>query len=228
MVAPALPFYYNRLDMIVTSSKEKKEILKYLDGYKRIFLVGCGDCAAASQTGGIEQVKDMAKYLKDSGKTVTGTLVVDTTCDARLGKRDLAQHKTHLKATDAILVLACGSGVQTISDLVDIPVFPGLDTQFLAKMENLRNFSERCGLCGDCVLAFTAGICPVVRCPKSILNGPCGGVHNGKCEVDPDNDCAWILIYKRLKERGQLDKMKEYYPPKDYSKIIRPRKVTSK
>ena len=127
---------------------------------------------------------------------------------------------------DAILVLACGNGVQTIGDhLESKPVIPGVDPLFIGEVIRAGKYEEKCQACGECILDLTDGICPLTRCPKGLLNGPCGGyTKDGKCEVDPDKDCAWILIYERLKERGHLDKMRQILPPKDYSELHRPRR----
>jgi hypothetical protein len=143
-----------------------------------------------------------------------------------LNKRDFKELGSGVfKVAQAILVMSCGAGVQTIADLSELPVFPALDSLFLGLTKRIGKFYEMCVMCGDCVFEQTGGICPVARCSKRLLNGPCGGSHDGKCEVNPQQDCAWYLIYKKLSEHQKLDKMTSIKQPKDYSKVIRPRKV---
>jgi hypothetical protein len=123
-------------------------------------------------------------------------------------------------------VLACGSGVKTVQDNAgDQLVLPALDTLFLASVDRQGRFFEGCSLCGECVLAVTAGICPHTECPKDLLNGPCGGVVEGMCEVNQENECAWVRIYTRLKEQKRLHVLKKISKPKDHSMSTQPRKV---
>lgn len=211
--------------MIISEQKPLEEILESLKTGKKIFVVGCGRCATSCATGGEKEVKKIATELEKKGKIITGWVVVEAPCDERLLVRDLNSHSKKLKDSDAVLVMACGAGVQTLSDFIEKPTYPGLNSLFLGKTKRLGKFSELCVMCGDCVLEYTAGICPISRCSKGLLNGPCGGSHNGKCEVDPSYDCAWQLIYERLKKLGQLEKFKKIRARKDYSKVIRPRKV---
>jgi hypothetical protein len=130
---------------------------------------------------------------------------------------------------DAILSLGCGIGVQVIAErFPDIPVLPGVNTSFMGMTKESGVWDERCAACGDCRLAETAGICPITRCTKGILNGPCAGTKNGKCEANKDMDCAWILIYKHLERLQQLEKMRRYYPPRNFRVIPRPRRIVNK
>ena len=122
-----------------------------------------------------------------------------------------------MEAADCILMMSCAFGVQTVSLYSDKPVYPALNTLFIGKEESPGHFIEACMQCGQCVLGQTAGICPLVRCAKSLMNGPCGGSVEGKCEIDPDTPCAWQLIIDRLAALGQLDKLEEIEPPKDWS-----------
>ncbi len=214
--------------MIVTKQKSKEDLLKLLDGAHKIFIIGCGDCAATCKTGGEEEVKVAADFLKRKGKEITGTVVPDTTCVAAQAKIAFAKNKKALSASDAILVLACGSGVQCVKeyDRHKLKVLPGCDTLFAAVIDKDSSFVQVCSSCGACILDLTEGICPVTRCPKSILNGPCGGQEKGKCEVDKDKDCVWILIYKRLKEKGRLEELKRRIPAKDYRQSGHPASLT--
>jgi ferredoxin len=201
--------------LIITVSKPFEKILSMLEPFDGVFIVGCGDCATVCQTGGEKQVEDMARRV-GKVKDVAGTAIVETTCDERLVKRDLSKIVRE-RQPEAFLVMACGVGVQTLSEAFDVTCIPALDTKFLGKVERIGRFFERCKACGDCVLYDTGGICPVTRCAKGLLNGPCGGQADGKCEVGGwQNDCAWALIYERLKKLGTLDRFKEFRQPRDH------------
>lgn len=208
--------------MIVTEKKPFDEILRSLEGEEKIFIVGCGDCADLAQTGGEKEVEDMAVRLAEKGKEVVGTFVSEGPCHVLRTARELRTVSEELNLADSVLVLACGAGIQTIADLVDKPVHPGLNSLFLANVKRYGWFEERCSLCGECVLDFTGGICPVTRCAKSLVNGPCGGAEEGKCEIGNGRECVWQLIYDRLKKRGQLDRLLKYQVMKDFERSIKP------
>ena len=211
--------------MIITKQKELKEILKHLEGETKVFIVGCGECSTTCKTGGEPEVKEMAASLGKAGKTVTGWCVPDAPCIAAKLKLELAKHRKEIEAADSILVLACGLGIQSCKECLRIErrVHVGCDTLFMGEVDAKGDFFERCSACGECVLEMTGLICPVTRCPKGLLNGPCGGQDKGKCEVDKDMDCVWVLIYDELKKTGRLAQLKEVRPPKDYSKSTKPR-----
>jgi len=200
----------------VTKQKPLEEILPSLGKGKKVYLIGCGTCATICHTGGKAEVLEMKKKLEAEGKKVTGWMVIPTACD-ELTREALAENAEAVEPADAILVMSCAFGVQTVSMYSDKPVYPALNTLFVGKEETPGHFIEVCMQCGNCVLATTVGICPLVRCAKSLLNGPCGGSVDGKCEVSPDTPCAWQLIYDRLKALGQLDKMEEIVPVRDWS-----------
>ena len=203
--------------MIITEQKPFDEIKQMLENFQKIFIIGCGECATLCQTGGEDQVKEMAKKLGEIGKTVLGTVVPETTCDRRILRRDLREFKSALENADAILVMACGNGTQTVADFTGKIVIPALNTLFLGETERIGKFYERCRTCGECILFETGGICPVTRCAKGLLNGPCGGYADGKCEVGGwVRDCAWVKIFERLKEQNRLDLFIKFRPPKDY------------
>ena len=124
-------------------------------------------------------------------------------------------------------MLACGLGVQSVKENARLKrdIFPACDTLFGAVMDARGDFYEKCFACGECILDTTAGICPVTLCPKGMLNGPCGGMNKGKCEVDTERDCAWVLIYRELEEKQQLEKMRQIRKAKDHSKALRPHKL---
>ncbi|MFC1621478.1 methylenetetrahydrofolate reductase C-terminal domain-containing protein [Candidatus Omnitrophota bacterium] len=217
--------------MIVSQKKSFEKILEALGSKKNIFLIGCGDCATTCKTGGEKETLEMKKLLEENGKTVTGWAIPDSPCIASQVKMVFAKNKKAIDASDAFLVLSCGLGVQSVldNDRAKKSVYTGCDTLFGSVVDKTGvGFFERCAMCGECVLNITGGICPVTRCAKGLLNGPCGGSDKGKCEVDKDQDCAWILIYNRLKELGSLENMKKRRPVKDYSKVTRPRKLLVK
>ena len=214
--------------MIITKQKDFKDILKHLEGQDKVFLIGCGECSTTCKTGGEAEVNAIKEALEKVGKTVTGYCVPSAPCVAAQVKLALAKNKKTIDASDAILVLACGLGIQSVKDNLrgDKPIHIACDTLFMGAVDAGGAFHERCSACGDCVLEMTGMICPVTRCPKSLLNGPCGGQNKGKCEVDKDKDCAWILIYNELKKHGKLGLLKEIKPPKDHSKLSKPRQLT--
>ncbi len=214
--------------MIISKQKEFKEILKYLGGEKKVFIVGCGECSTTCKAGGEAEVLEMKKALEASGKTVTGWVVPKAPCVASQIRIAFAKNKKALGEADSILVLACGLGIQSIkdNDRFGKIVHAGCDTLFMGAVDKEGVFLEKCSACGECILEFTGGICPVTRCPKGMLNGPCGGTDKGKCEVDKDRDCVWTLIYNDLKKTGRLALLKEIYPPKDYSRAGKPRKLS--
>lgn len=213
--------------MIITEQKPFAEIIDSLKEYKKIFLVGCGECATTCKTGGKDELLKMQQELEKHGKPVVGTCIPDAPCLASQIKTELAKNMQALREAEAILVLACGLGVQSVkdNDRIGLAVLPACNTLFGAVMDAQGNFYEKCSLCGECILDITGGICPITLCPKGLLNGPCGGVDRGKCEVDKDKDCAWVLIYKELEKKGKLKNLKEIQPAKDFKKSTRPHKL---
>ncbi len=200
----------------ITAQKPFEELSEALSGVERIYVVGCGTCATMLHTGGKSEVLDMKEKLEAAGKKVTGWMVIPTACD-ELTKDALEESAKAVEQADGILAMTCAFGVQTINLYAGKPVYPALNTLFVGKEEAPGHFTEVCMQCGDCILAKTAGMCPLVRCAKSLLNGPCGGSVNGKCEVSPDIPCAWQMIYDRLAALGQLDKLEEIMPIRDWS-----------
>ncbi len=215
--------------MIITEQKEFDEILCSLEGYERVFLLGCGVCATTWSTGGEKEVREMAAQLTEAGKECAGWMVTEeSTCDIRTTRLLLKRSKEQVGAADAVLVLACGAGVQTVGGLVDVPVYPALNTLFLARLKNLSVCDERCRLCGSCILAETAAICPVTLCPKGLMNGPCGGYEDGKCEVDREQDCAWVAIYERMEVLKQRERFRTIREPKDWREDGHPGSVNKR
>lgn len=204
--------------MIITVTKPFPEILEGLKDRKTVFVVGCAACATKCQTGSEEAVVKAVEELKKAGKTVTGTAVLDTPCDIRIVKKDLAKSQ-EMNSADAVLVLACGAGIGALEKVVDKPLVPGLNPVFVGTTERIGRFDEYCAVCGDCLVGKTGGICPVSRCAKGMQNGPCGGVIDGKCETDSAKDCVWVLILDKLKKSGkESDILNNYYPPKKTAK----------
>lgn len=209
--------------MIITKPREWQKVVDNLEsiGARKVFIVGCGECATVSNTGGEHQVEEAATRLEAGGREVTGHTVSRVACHSGGTGLILRKHRDEVEAADAVLVLTCGAGVQTVADAVDNPVFPGLDSVFLGNVVRHGLFEERCSMCGDCVLDETAGICPVTTCPKGLLNGPCGGMWNGKCEVVSDRECTFVRINRRLHVQGR-DAARRIVAPKDYSKHLKP------
>ncbi len=217
--------------MVIMEQKPLQEILSFLQDENGIFIVGCAQCATVCKVGGDEEIKAMKEKLESRGKKVTGLVVIDPACQSIEVKKSFQANKNKITSSDAILVMACGNGVQSVIDSAQRikmarPVHPGCNGLFLGEVVRAGYFEEKCSLCGDCLLEVTAGICPFTRCSKGLLNGPCGGSSEGKCEVDPERDCGWALIYEELKKRGKLDRMREVQPAKDYSKLVKPRTLT--
>jgi len=213
--------------MIITKQKQIADILKYLDGQKNIFLIGCGECSTTCKTGGEDDVKKVKSALEKAGKVVTGYAVPEAPCIAAKVKLELAKNRKTIESSDAVLVLACGLGIQSVKENLrsEKAVHVGCDTLFMGAIDSGGVFLEKCSACGDCVLELTGLICPITRCSKGLLNGPCGGQDKGKCEVDKNKDCAWILIYNELKKQNRLDLLREIKPPKDHSKSSKPREL---
>jgi len=213
--------------MIITEQKSLEEILGSLKNYSKVFLVGCGECSTTCKTGGKEELENLKLALESRGKIILGSAIPDAPCLASKIKTELAKNMKLLKEAEAILVLSCGLGVQSVkdNDRVGLAVLPGCNTLCGAVMDAAGNFYEKCSMCGDCVLAVTGGICPVTLCPKGLLNGPCGGMNKGKCEVDKERDCAWVAIYQELDKRKCLEEFKKIQSPKDFKKTLKPRKL---
>jgi hypothetical protein len=206
--------------MLLSEQKPLEDILGYLEGENSVFILGCNGCAQSSGSGGPVQVEEMKKKLTEAGKKVTGTKVIDFLCEKALVKSGLRGKIDEVAAADSILVLTCGIGIQAVAAAVNKVVHPGCNTINLGGSRGEWQGSERCQECGQCLLDYTGGICPLSACTKSLVSGACGGASNGKCELSPDKDCGWELIYKRLKEKGQLDKLKIAIDPLDHGKLM--------
>jgi len=206
--------------MIYTQNKPIDEVLESLASEKNIFLLACNGCAEVCETGGQKALSEMKAELEKAGKNVAGEALVDFLCNKLLVATRLATERDKLKQADSILALTCGVGVQAVAKVVDMVVHPGANTVSLGGLQGLWPSDERCQACGDCALDYTGGICPITSCAKELLNGPCGGSQDGKCEIDPEKDCGWFKIYERLEKLGRLENLKRIYSPRDHNKMI--------
>lgn len=208
----------------MTSQKSIEEIEQILKGLDKVFIVGCGTCTTLTNTGGVEQVAEMKEKLQEMGKWLTGTVVIPTACD---DMTDVAmkENEQAIRSADCVLSMSCALGVHRMTLYLDIPVIPAVNTLFIGVEETPGFFREACDQCGECLLGETAGICPVTACHKGLVNGPCGGTNEGKCEVDSEKDCAWTLIYNRLKAQDRLDLMYQYKSPRNHHVTLKPRSL---
>jgi len=214
--------------MIIAERKAMEEIKQFVTPYKKVLVAGCGTCVTVCWAGGEKEVAMLASQLRlaarSEGKEIS---VLEATVERQCEREMVAEIKDKVAEAEVVISLACGAGVQTMAEMFeDKPVFPGVNTTFIGMPENEGLWVEMCGACGDCFLDRTGGICPIVRCAKGLLNGPCGGTRKGgKCEIDPEKDCAWVLIYRRLEKQRRLDVMRKYYAPKNYRAVKRPGRV---
>ncbi len=208
----------------ITKQKTFEEVMGLLGEMERVFVLGCGTCTTMAHTGGLPEVLAMKERLQEAQKVVTGTLVIPVACD-NLTEEALQENLPAMKESQALLIMTCAFGVQTISRFLDVPSIPALDTLFIGKESGLGLYQEICIQCGECILGETGGICPVTSCHKGLVNGPCGGTNNGKCEIDRNKDCAWTLVYQRLEKQGRLSAMRKYQAPKNYQVEPKPGKI---
>jgi ferredoxin len=218
--------------MIGTEPKPFGEIQRAVEECSELVVVGCGGCAAVCHTGGEPEVAAMAKQLADVDKRVLAAVVPERACYIHHLRESLGEVREELAAAQAILVLGCGGAVQTVRQLTEEyglvkPVVPALNS--IGHMDTLIRdglWMERCSSCGDCMLNETGGICPITLCAKGLVNGPCGGTRDdGTCEANPEQPCAWQLIYERLNALGQLDRLLRIRAPKNWSRMSKPRRI---
>jgi len=228
--------------LIVLRQKPFAEILKMIQGYDRILVVGCNGCAGIYQVGGEKQAKVLGMLLEMATRLKGGAVEVKAMTTLRQCDRQIVATTLSPLVEDyeAILSMACGVGVQTLAEVFEnMMIIPANDTQFIGMQDSESGtFYELCRACGECILFETAGICPMTRCAKGLLNGPCGGCVDGKCEVPVevrdengkvvqtiDQDCAWYLIYDRLKKAGRVDLFRKYRPPRNRAVSGSPRQL---
>ena len=204
--------------MIVGEQKPLAEIKKDVAPYKKLLILGCGTCVKTCFAGGQDEVATLASALRlafrvEGERIEVEELTIERQCEDEF----IPEAAAGIARNAAVLSLACGAGVQAIARrFARTPVLPGVNTTFIGVLEKQGLFTEECVGCGDCVLTTFGGICPITRCAKKLFNGPCGGSRNGKCEIDPDTDCAWQLILDRLGVLGQMSNLRTYIPPKDW------------
>jgi len=213
--------------VIITAQKPLDEILDSLSPFNSVLIAGCDGCTQPPR--GLREAKTLSQLIELGGKLRGKKFNLKVTtlpkqCDSYL---TLVTLQPQTENVEAILSLACGLGVQTIAQVLpDFFVFPAQNTLFIGtEIREDATIEERCAACGDCMLALTGGICSIARCAKSLLNGPCGGSQHGKCEIDPEKDCAWDLIIKRLEKLGKLSALEEIRPPRNFGQVVRPGRV---
>ena len=203
--------------MIITKSKNINTILNQIN-QESVFIIGCSECATICKTGGENEIYKLEKLLTKQGINVIGSVILEPACHKLNDKRILNKYKKELKDIKQIITLSCGNGSQTISEIFeDKEVISGTDTIFLGQIKHINEFEKKCNLCGNCIIDKYDGLCPITRCPKNMLNGPCGGSIEGKCEIDNNMDCIWHLIYKKLKKKNRLKELREINEPFDWS-----------
>lgn len=207
--------------MLVSEMKPDEEILDMLEMVHSIYLVGCNGCAEVCKTGGAKAVAAYRKFLETQDKEVSGICNVDFLCNNVLTGTRLVREIEPIDRSEAILVFSCGVGVQVVGAVVDKPVFPAANTISMGGHFGLWPGAEKCAQCGNCVLGYTGGICPVTGCAKSLVNGQCGGTtRGGDCEVEKGRPCAWLQIYERLKTIDRLDLYRRILAPQDKAKLM--------
>lgn len=206
--------------MIVAERKPMDELIEMLGGYRKVLVLGCGSCVTVCLTGGEKQAEELAGLLNLAAKSKGLDLAVDFDAITRQCDREFFENLSkNIADYDAVLSIACGVGVGFMGEQYpEAVILPGLNTTFYGANVADGIWAEYCHGCGDCVLGWTGGICPIARCSKSLINGSCGGTDNGKCEVDKDMDCGWLMIYKKLESLGRLDDLRKLRPAKDWSK----------
>jgi ferredoxin len=204
--------------MITAERKPMEELIECLRPYNRILLVGCNECVTVCAAGGRKEVGILSSALQMAFKAEGKTLEVkEMTLERQCDPEYIEELVTHIDQAQAVMSMACGCGVQEIARrFKDKPVYPAVNTTFMGASERQGVWAERCQGCGECVLGLTGGVCPIARCSKQLLNGPCGGSTNGKCEIDSDVDCAWQLIWDRLKALGIEDRYEDNIAAKDW------------
>lgn len=206
--------------MITAERKPLDEIYGFISGKKKVLILGCGSCVTVCMAGGEKEAEILASQIKLTARERGEDIAVESHTITRQCDREFFNEETTRKIAeaDAVVSIACGVGVQYCVEVCpDAIVSPGLDTEFYGANLEQGVWVERCAGCGKCILDTTAGICPFARCAKNLLNGPCGGSQDGKCEVDADTDCAWQLIHDRMAKLGRAEELEEIVEPKDWS-----------
>jgi hypothetical protein len=197
--------------MVIGERKPFDEILKMVEGHKKILVLGCGGCVTVCLTGGQDAVRVLSSQLRMARDKDGNPLeIIEKTVERQCDPEYLDQAGPEVAETEAVVSMACGAGVGFMAErYTNTPLYPALNTTFVGGSVKEGYYVERCQTCGECKLYYTGGICPIARCSKSLLNGPCGGSTKGKCEIDPEVACGWQLIVDRLKALGQMDRYEE-------------------
>ncbi|MFC1911756.1 methylenetetrahydrofolate reductase C-terminal domain-containing protein [Chloroflexota bacterium] len=205
--------------MIIAERKPFEEIKEKIQDYKKVLVLGCGTCVSVCQAGGEKEVELLATELRMADKMNGKKMEIgEDTIQRQCDKEYIEPVLEKVWGYDAVLSMACGAGVQYVAELLEtVPVIPAVNTRFIGINAGEGIWLERCRACGNCLLADYGGICPMTMCAKSLVNGPCGGYKDGKCETSSERDCAWVMIYERLRKQDKLDKMREISTLKDYS-----------
>ncbi|AFM28167.1 methylenetetrahydrofolate reductase C-terminal domain-containing protein [Desulfomonile tiedjei] len=204
--------------MVIGERKPFDEIMRMIEGNKKIMVLGCGGCVTVCLTGGHDAVRVLSSQLRIAREKEEKPLeIIEHTIERQCDPEYIEQVESMVPQVEAVVSMACGAGVQFMAEkYMGIPVYPALNTGFVGGSKKEGYYVERCQTCGECKLAYTGGICPIARCSKSLLNGPCGGSTKGKCEIDPDVDCAWQLIIDRLKSLNLMDRYEQIMPSNDW------------
>lgn len=204
--------------MIVAERKSIPELVDILANHKKILVLGCGTCVTVCLAGGEREVSIISSALRIAANVGKRSLEIEElTIERQCDNVFIEAAAEIIAGNDAVLSLGCGAGVQAIAERYgEKPVYAGLNTAFIGILEERGFWTEKCAACGACVLHQYGGICPITRCAKHMLNGPCGGSREDRCEVRPDRPCGWQLIYQRLKGIGQLERLKTIAPPKNW------------
>jgi ferredoxin len=213
--------------VIVAERKPFAEIKEMLGDASSVLVAGCGTCVAVCLAGGEKEAAILASQLMLAhSEAGTEFRAFAATVERQCDREFLHLFRDRVEEADAVISLACGAGIQFMAEMyTDVPVYPGVDTTFIGVAEEAGVWTERCRSCNQCYLGITGGICPVTMCSKGLLNGPCCGTVHGKCEVDPERDCAWTLIYERLEARSRTDLQEALVPPMSHDRCISPGKV---
>ena len=205
--------------MIVAESKPIKELLEMVKDFKKILVVGCKGCVTVCNVGGAKEVGILASTLRISGRKDGRDLVVsEHTLERQCDPEYINELKDTIEDYDAVISIACGVGPQFLSERYpEKKVFPGVNTKFMGGAVEHGVWAERCAGCGTCAIHLFGGLCPIARCSKSLLNGPCGGSSHGKCEISKDVDCVWDMIVNKMTEQGRLSELLEFRPPKSWT-----------
>ncbi|MFA6008616.1 MAG: methylenetetrahydrofolate reductase C-terminal domain-containing protein [Desulfobacteraceae bacterium] len=208
--------------MVKSKRKPVEEIKNSIADYNKILTVGCGGCVSVCLAGGQREVNELNAELKvlfkaDKQEKKMGSYTVERQCNNQF----LIELDDKVKEYDCIVSMACGAGVQLMAERYPtIPVFPAVNTISIGVDREIGMYEEKCRACGECVLAYTGGICPVTRCAKGVFNGPCGGTNRGKCEISQEIPCAWVDIYERLKGQNRLNDIMKLQQPMQWQNQV--------